>query len=123
MGVVLYEMAAGELPFNGNTTALIFDAILNREAVPLSRYNTGLPTAFSNIVSKLLEKDCRLRYQSASDVVADLHRLQRDGSPVKTVHAASATARKAGKTNWTDSLAVLPFANETAHPGRTTPAM
>ena len=114
LGVVLYEMAAGELPFNGNTTALIFDAILNREAVPLSRYNTGLPTAFSNIVSKLLEKDCRLRYQSASDVVADLHRLQRDGSPVKTVHAASATARKAGKT--IDSLAVLPFANETANP-------
>ena len=121
LGVVLYEMAAGELPFNGNTTALVFDAILNREAVPPSRYNTGLPTAFSNIVSKLLEKDCRLRYQSASDVVADLHRLQRDGSPVKTVHAASATARKAGKT--IDSLAVLPFANEIAIRSWTTSAM
>ncbi len=113
LGVVLYEMAAGELPFNGHTTALIFDAILNREPVPLSRFNTGLPPAFSNIVSKLLEKDCRLRYQSASDVVADLHRLQRDGSPVKAARPSAPATRKAGKA--IDSLAVLPFANETGN--------
>jgi len=114
LGVVLYEMATGELPFSGNTTALIFDAILNREPVPLSRYNAGLPPAFGNIVTKLLEKDCRLRYQSASDVVADLRRLQRDRSPVKTAPASPPTARKAGKT--IDSLAVLPFANATGNP-------
>ena len=113
LGVVLYEMATGDLPFPGATTAVIFDAILNREPVPLSRYNAGLSPAFGNIVTKLLEKDCRLRYQSASDVVADLHRLQRDRSPARTA-ATSPTARKAGKT--IDSLAVLPFANATGNP-------
>ena len=114
LGAVLYEMATGELPFPGTTTALIFDAILNREPVPLSRYDVALPPAFGNIVTKLLEKDCRLRYQSASDVVADLRRLQRDGSPVKTAPAGPPAARKAGKS--IDSLAVLPFANATGNP-------
>jgi eukaryotic-like serine/threonine-protein kinase len=114
LGVVLYEMATGELPFSGNTTALIFDAILNREPVPLSRLNANIPPAFGNIVTKLLEKDLRLRYQSASDVVADLRRLLRDGSPVKTASPSPPTARKAGKT--IDSLAVLPFANATGNP-------
>lgn len=114
LGAVLYEMATGELPFPGTTTALIFDAILNREPVPLSRYNVALPPVFGNIVTKLLEKDCRLRYQNASDVVADLRRLQRDGSPVKTAPASPPAARKAGKT--IDSLAVLPFANATGNP-------
>jgi non-specific serine/threonine protein kinase len=113
LGSVLYEMATGELPFPGATTALIFDAILNREPAPLSRYGVSLPPAFGNIVSKLLEKDCRLRYQSASDVVADLRRLQRDTSPVKTAPASSPAARKAGRT--IDSLAVLPFANATGN--------
>jgi len=114
LGVVLYEMATGELPFSGATTALIFDAILNREPIPLSRYNADLPPAFGNIVTKLLEKDCRLRYQNASDVLADLRRLQRDGSRVKSAAAGPTTARKAGKT--IDSLAVLPFANATGNP-------
>ncbi|MGZ7046464.1 MAG: serine/threonine-protein kinase, partial [Candidatus Aminicenantales bacterium] len=54
LGVVLYEMATGALPFTGRTSALVFDAILNREAVPLSEYSLGLPPAFGNIVSKLL---------------------------------------------------------------------
>jgi serine/threonine protein kinase/tetratricopeptide (TPR) repeat protein len=114
LGVVLYEMATAELPFPGATSALIFDSILNREPVPLSRYNSSLPPAFCNIVTKLLEKECRLRYQSASDVVADLRRLQRDRGPVKAGHAATPTASKAGKT--VDSLVVLPFADATGEP-------
>jgi non-specific serine/threonine protein kinase len=114
LGAVLYEMATGELPFPGTTTALIFDAILNREPVPLSRYDVALPPAFGNIVTKLLEKDCRLRYQSASDVVADLRRLQRDRNPVKAANTTSPAARKVGRT--IDSLAVLPFANATGNP-------
>jgi len=114
LGAVLYEMATGELPFPGTTTALIFDAILNRDPVPLSRCAPDVPSAFGNIVTKLLEKNCRLRYQSASDVVADLRRLQRDGSPHKIAPASAPTARKAGKT--IDSLAVLPFANATGDP-------
>ena len=114
LGVVLYEMATGTLPFTGRTSALVFDAILNREAVPLSEYSLGLPPAFGNIVSKLLEKDCRLRYQSASDVVADLRRLQRDSSSAKTAPATAPSGRKAGKI--IDSLAVLPFLNATGNP-------
>jgi len=118
-GVVLYEMATGQPPFPGSTSALIFDAILNRAPVPLSRFNADVPPAFENIVIKLLEKDCGLRYQSASDVVADLRRMQRDGSASstsapRTSAAAPVKARKAGKT--IDSLAVLPFANATGNP-------
>ncbi len=109
LGVVLYEMATGGLPFAGSTTALVFDAILNRDPVPLSHFSSGLPPAFGQTVNKLLEKDCRLRYQNASDVLADLRRLQRDASSAKTVPATSRGAHKAGKTM--DSLAVLPFAN------------
>ena len=114
LGVVLYEMATGSLPFTGRTSALVFDAILNREPVPLSEFSLGLPPAFTNIVSKLLEKDCRLRYQSASDVVADLRRLQRDSSSAKTAQAPTTSSRKAGKV--IDSLAVLPFLNATGDP-------
>jgi eukaryotic-like serine/threonine-protein kinase len=114
LGIVLYEMATGGLPFNGSTTALMFDAILNREPVPLAHFNGNVPAAFGSIVNKLLEKDCRLRYQSASDVVADLHRLQRDSSSAKNVPVGSASGRKAGKL--IDSLAVLPFANATGDP-------
>jgi non-specific serine/threonine protein kinase len=114
LGIVLYEMATGGLPFVGSTTALVFDAILNRDPVPLSHVNSGLPPAFGNIVSKLLEKDCRLRYQSASDVLADLRRLQRDASSAKSIPASPRGAQKAGKT--IDSVAVLPFANATGNP-------
>ncbi len=88
---MLYEMAAGSLPFNGSTTALMFDAILNRDPVPVATFNANLPPAFGNIVGKLLEKDCRLRYQSASDVLADLRRVQRDASSAKTAVPASPT--------------------------------
>jgi non-specific serine/threonine protein kinase len=114
LGVVLYEMATGGLPFGGSTTALVFDAILNRDPVPLSHLNAGLPPAFGHIVNKLLEKDCRLRYQNASDVLADLRRLQRDTSSAKTIPASPRSASKAGKT--IDSMAVLPFANATGNP-------
>jgi serine/threonine protein kinase/tetratricopeptide (TPR) repeat protein len=113
LGIVLYEMATGTLPFNGSTTALIFDAILNREPVPISQANSSLPPAFANIISKLLEKDCRLRYQSASDVVADLRRLQRDTSSAKTAQA-TAPARKTSKA--VDSMVVLPLLNATGDP-------
>ncbi len=112
LGIVFYEMATGVLPFSGATTALMFDAILNRDPLPPSQLNAALPPAFCNLVTKLLQKDCRLRYQRASDVLADLRRL-RDGNPVKAAHAATPTARKAGKN--IDSLAVLPFLNATGN--------
>ena len=108
LGIVLYEMGTGVLPFSGSTTALTFDAILNREPVPVSHFNPALPPAFCNIVSKLLHKDCRLRYQTAAEVLTDLRRV-RDGHSVKTTPASTAGTRKAGKL--IDSLAVLPFVN------------
>jgi eukaryotic-like serine/threonine-protein kinase len=80
MGVVLYEMAAGQVPFGGNTSAIIFDAILNREPPSVLERNPVLPAEVGHIVRKALEKDRRVRYQSAADLRADLERLKRDSS-------------------------------------------
>jgi serine/threonine protein kinase len=80
MGIVMYEMATGEAPFTGNTWAVIFDAILNREPPPVLERNAALPAELGHIIHKALEKDRRLRYQSAADLYADLQRLKRDSS-------------------------------------------
>src|SRR2546425_3704450 len=82
-GVVLYEMATGRQAFSGNTSGVIFHAILEREPPPASRVNPGLPPKFEEIIAKAIEKDPKLRYQHAADLRTDLQRLKRDSSSAR----------------------------------------
>jgi TolB-like protein len=77
-GSVLYEMATGQLAFQGDSTATIFDAILNRAPVAPLRYNSAIPPKLEEIIHKSIEKDRNLRYQTAADLRSDLTRLKRD---------------------------------------------
>lgn len=83
-GAVLYEMATGSLPFRGESSGVIFNAILERAPVPPIRLNPDLPPDLERIINKCLEKDRNLRYQHASDIRADLQRLKRDTDSSRT---------------------------------------
>ncbi len=87
-GVVLYEMATVVLPFHGDTSGLIFEAILNRAPVTPVRPNPDLPVELERIINKAVEKDRDLRYQHASDMRADLKRLKRETDSSRSVLAA-----------------------------------
>jgi serine/threonine protein kinase/Tfp pilus assembly protein PilF len=114
LGSVLYQMAGGVLPFAGDTSAVIFDAILNRDPQPVDQLNPELPAEFGRIISKLLEKDRTLRCQSATELKTDFNRLKRNlDSGVK--RAAELTETKSGVPKpGTKSVAVLYFENLSA---------
>jgi len=105
-GTVLYEMATGQLPFRGDNSATIFDAILNRVPVPPVRLNPDVPVDLERIVSKCLEKDRNLRYQHASDIRTDLQRVRRDTESRRSV-TATPGAQVAGRRSWLIWIAAL----------------
>ncbi|MGA3104652.1 MAG: protein kinase [Terriglobales bacterium] len=94
-GAVLYEMATGVVPFRGDTSALIFQAILDRAPVSPVRLNPDLPVKLEDIINKALEKDRNLRYQHAADIRTDLQRLKRDTDTGRAVAASSGSVAAA----------------------------
>jgi non-specific serine/threonine protein kinase len=115
LGVVLYEMATGSVPFSGATSAVIFDGILHSAPAPAKELNPRLPAAVENVFGKALEKDTDLRYQTAGEFRADLKRMKRDldSSRHPTVEKSEASTAPATATAPAKkSVAVLYFENQ-----------
>jgi non-specific serine/threonine protein kinase len=109
-GALLYQMATGMLPFQGDTSAVVFEAILNRDPAPVNQVNPSLPQELGRILDKALEKDRSLRYQSATEIKTDLLRLKRDlDSGRKRVAADADSGRVEAAKNPERPIAVLYF--------------
>ena len=111
LGTLLYQMATGSLPFSGDTSAVIFDSILNCEPLPVDMVNSGLPREFGRIIEKTLEKDRNLRCQSATELKTDLIRLRRDLESGKKAAAMATDSKSGTQKTGPKSLAVLYFEN------------
>jgi len=113
-GVVLYEMATGTLPFSGESTGVIFEAILNRTPRPPSSVVNGIPSELDRIIQKAMEKDRELRYQHASDIRTDLKRLKRDSDSGRSAglhdSAAPHAAAASGSASAAAASTVIPAA-------------
>ena len=105
LGAVLYEMATGRQAFGGNTTAVIFNAILSTNPASPIQLNPELPGELDRIINKALEKDRKLRYQSATELLADLQRLKRDLKPGSEAESISRTGSESRRA----SAGILPF--------------
>jgi len=110
-GTVLYQMATGNLPFQGDTSAVIFDAILNRDVRPAAELNPLLPNDFARILDKTLEKDRNLRCQTATELKTDLTRLKRDLESGKRRAKEKSDSDPAVPKQTGKSVAVLYFEN------------
>src|SRR6202451_4499251 len=98
-GAVLYEMATGALPFQGESSGVIFKAILDSAPPPAIRFNRDLPPKLEDIIHRALEKDRNLRYQSAADMRADLQRLKRDTETGRFAAASSGSVAAAQESD------------------------
>src|SRR5271166_2315805 len=98
-GIVLYEMTTGLLPFRGDTSANMFDALFHSEPIPPVRLNPDVPSKLEDVISKCLEKDRDMRYQHASEICADLKRLRRDTTDTHHFVVTEAVERQASKSS------------------------
>ena len=102
LGVVLYEMATGKLPFGGNSDAAVYDALLNKVPEPITSSNAEVPVELETIVNRALAKDREARYQAASELRADLKRLERDTDSGRvSISSASIRTPRSSWSGWT----------------------
>ncbi len=115
-GIVLYQISTGKLPFQGASSALITEAILNRDPVSPIQVNPNIPPSLQEVIRRALEKDRNLRYQRADDIRVELQRLKRDSESGRTSTVQTSAPRPQRVPKVIDSIAVLPFENTAGDP-------